>query len=73
HWLRGLPEDQRQINEVTNGDGVDQGDEVNGALSKLMLNASRPLTNIDSFINTMAPVVPARIFVDEVYILEFEY
>ncbi|PWA61940.1 protein hunchback [Artemisia annua] len=42
------------------------GDEVIiGALSRLTLNASRPLTNLDSFINTVTPVVPARIFVDE--------
>ncbi|GKA73094.1 hypothetical protein Tco_0779310 [Tanacetum coccineum] len=59
-WLRGPPEDQRHVNKVTNG--ADRGDEVNGALT---LNTSRPLTNIDSFINTVAPVVPARIFVDE--------
>ncbi|GKA28630.1 protein hunchback [Tanacetum coccineum] len=61
-WLCGPPEDQRHVNEVTNGDGADQGDVVNGALT---LNTSRLLTNIDSFINTVAPVVPARIFVDE--------
>nr|GEV86731.1 protein stabilized1-like [Tanacetum cinerariifolium] len=38
--LRGPPEDQRHVIEVTNDDGVDRGDEVNGALSNLTLNAS---------------------------------